>query len=393
MRSSGRMLKLAPMTPTLSPKRAEDARKRADVGERERTEIAANIADRCEMKLAAFKSIAAVCLTIGVSCSMYGRVSAQTPSEFYKNKQIRMIIGHSAGNDYDLAGRFLARYLAKHIPGEPTIIVQNMPAAASIAAANYLYAQAPRDGTVLGSFSRNVPSQARMGQANLEADPRRFNWLGATSLPARVCVRWVTAPVKTPADLFTQEFIVGGAGAGSSLSILPTVFNHVLGTKFRLILGYKGTTDTVLAMERGELQGACASYGQFRVYENLIRDGKLTFLLRAEESPIPEIPEVPSIFDFAKTTEQRQLMRFIFSSTEFGRPYVFPPDVPRERVETMRKAFAETLQDPALLAEATRMKMDMSYRPPDDLERLVAGLYETPPDLIETVKKLVPNLQ
>jgi tripartite-type tricarboxylate transporter receptor subunit TctC len=335
------------------------------------------------------RALLAFCLSLG-AC---GQAFAQAAPDFYKNKQIRMIIGHSAGNDYDLAGRFLARYLAKHIPGEPAIIVQNMPAAASIAAANYLYAQAPRDGTVLGSFSRNVPSQARMGQANLEADPRRFNWLGATSLPARVCVRWVTAPVKTPADLFTQEFIVGGAGAGSSLSILPTVFNHVLGTKFRLILGYKGTTDTVLAMERGELQGACASYGQFRVYENLIRDGKLTFLLRAEESPIPEIPEVPSIFDFAKTTEQRQLMRFIFSSTEFGRPYVFPPDVPRERVETMRKAFAETLQDPALLAEATRMKMDMSYRPPDDLERLVAGLYETPPDLIETVKKLVPNLQ
>jgi tripartite-type tricarboxylate transporter receptor subunit TctC len=304
-----------------------------------------------------------------------------------------MIVGHSVGNDYDLAARFLARYLTKHIPGEPTIIVQNMPAAASIAAANFLYAQAPRDGTVLGSFSRNVPSQARMGQANLDADPRRFSWLGATSLPARVCVRWVTAPVKTPADLFTQEFIVGGAGAGSSLSILPTVFNHVLGTKFRLVLGYKGTTDVVLAMERGEVQGACASYGQFRIYEQHIRDGKMLFLLRAEESPIPEIPDVPSIFDFAKATEQRQLMRFIFSSTEFGRPYVFPPDVPKDRVEIMRKAFAEALQDPELIAEATRMKMDMSYRPPDQLERLVTQLYETPDGLIETVKKLVPNQQ
>ena len=319
--------------------------------------------------------------------------SAQSSQDFYKNKQVRMIIGHSVGNDYDLAGRFLARYLAKHIPGEPTIIVQNMPAAASIAAANFLYAQAPRDGTVFGSFSRNVPSQALMAQANLEADPRRFNWLGATSLPARVCARWITAPIKTPADLFTQEFIVGGAGAGSSLSILPTVFNHVLGTKFRLILGYKGTTDVVLAMERGEVQGACASYGQFRIYEQLIRDGKLVFLVRAEETPIPEIPDVSSIFDFAKTTEQRQLMRFIFSSTEFGRPYVFPPDVPKERVETMRKAFAEALQDPALIAEATKMRMDMTYRPPDQLERLVADLYETPPALIETVKKLVPNLQ
>ena len=339
--------------------------------------------------MAPCKSIVTFCLAFGVSFGAH----AQGAQEFYKNKQIRMIIGHPVGNDYDLAGRFLARYLGKHIPGEPTIIVQNMPAAASIAAANFLYAQAPRDGTVFGSFSRNVPSQALMGQMNVEADPRRFNWLGATSLPARVCVRWVTSPVKTPADLFTQEFIVGGAGAGSSLSILPTVFNHVLGTRFRIIQGYKGTTDTVLAMERGEVQGACASYGQFRIYEQLIRDGKLVFLLRAEETPIPEIPDVPSIFDYAKTAEQRQLMQFIFSSTEFGRPYVMPPDVPHDRVETMRKAFAETLQDPALLAEATRMKMDMTYRQPDRLEQLVASLYSTPPAMIETVKKLVPNLQ
>ena len=325
--------------------------------------------------------------------ALQGETHAQAPEDFYRGKQIRMIIGHPVGNDYDLAGRFLARYLAVHIAGEPTIVVQNMPAAASIAAANFLYAQAPRDGTVFGSFSRNVPSQALMGQANVEADPRRFNWLGATSLPARVCVRWFTAPVKTPADLFTQEFIVGGAGAGSALSILPTVFNHVLGTKFRIVQGYKGTTDTVLAMERGEVQGACASYGQFRIYEQLIRDGKLVFLLRAEEEPIADIPDVPSIFDYAKTEEERSLMRFVFSSTEFGRPYVLPPDVPKERVHAMRSAFAEALRDPALLAEAARLKLDMTYRPPDHLERLIARLYQTPPALIETVKKLVPSLQ
>jgi tripartite-type tricarboxylate transporter receptor subunit TctC len=297
------------------------------------------------------------------------------------------------GNDYDLAGRFLARYLAKHIPGEPTIVVQNMPQAASIVAANFLAAQAPRDGTVIGSFSRNVPSQALMGQTNVDADPRRFVYLGATSRPARVCVRWHTAPVKTPADLFTQEFIVAGSGAGSSLSILPTVFNHVLGTKFRIVQGYKGTTDAMLAMERGEVQGSCSTYGQFRLYEQLIRDGKLVVFLRAEEAPIPEIPDVPSLFDFAKTEEQRALMRFVFSSTEFGRPYAFPPDVPKERVATMRKAFAETLRDPELVAEAAKMKMDMTYRSPEDLERLVADLYQTPTTLIETVKKLVPSPQ
>ena len=331
--------------------------------------------------------------TTALFVALSGSAHPQSPPEFYKSKQIRMIIGHPVGNDYDLAGRFLARYLAKHIPGEPTIIVQNMPGAASVAAANFLSVQAPRDGTVFGSFSRNVPSQARIGQINLEADPRRFVWLGGTSLPARVCVRWATAPIQSPADLFSKEFIVGGAGAGSSLSILPTVFNHVLGTKFRLVQGYKGTTDTVLAMERGEVQGACASYGQFRVFEQLIRDGKLKFLLRAEESPIPELPDLPSIFDYARTAEQRTLMRFIFSSTEFGRPYVFPPEVPPERVATMRQAFAAALQDPELIAEAAKMKMDMSYRPPERLEQLVTALYETPPALIETVKKLVPNLQ
>ena len=345
------------------------------------------------MKRRAFTSIAAVTLALGVTLGPCCGAHAESPSEFYRKKQVRMIVGHEAGNDYDLAGRFLARYLAKHIPGEPTIIVQNMPAAASIAAANYLYAQAPRDGSVLGSFSRNMPSQARMGQTNVEADPRGFNWLGGTSHPARVCARWFTVPIRSPADLFTREFIVAGAGAASSLSILPTVLNHVLGTKFRIVQGYKGTTHTILAMERGEVQGACMSYLQLRIYEELIRDGKIVFLVRADEAPVPDAPELPSMFDYAKSDEQRALMRFVFSSTEFGRPYVLPPDVPNDRVETMRKAFAEAVADPNLIEEAARMKMDMTYRPPDALERLVASLYETPPALIETVKKLVPNMQ
>src|SRR5436309_2341980 len=342
-------------------------------------------------------SIAMVYLVLGVSLGAHGtawcQAAGQSSQDFYKNKQIRMIIGYPVGNDYDLAGRFLARYLAKHIPGEPTIIVQNMPSAASIAAANFVYAQAPRDGTVFGSFSRNMPSQALMGQANVEVDPRRFSWLGATSLPARVCVRWVTAPIRTPADLFTQEFIVGGAGAGSSLNILPTVFNHVLGTKFRIVPGYKGTTDAVLAAERGEVDGVCASYGQFRVFEQIFRDRKLVFLLRAEEDPIPEIPDVPSIFDYAREPEQRALIRFVFASTEFGRPYVLPPGVPRERVEIMRTAFAAALKDQELVAEAARIKMDMAYRSAAELERLVARLYETPPALIDTVKKIVPHVE
>jgi tripartite-type tricarboxylate transporter receptor subunit TctC len=329
----------------------------------------------------------------GLAVAASAAAFAQPASDYYRGKQIRMIVGHPVGNDYDLGGRFLSKYLAKHIPGNPLIVVSNMPAASSVAAANFLYGQAPRDGTVFGSFSRNIPSQALMRQANLDIDPRRYSWIGGTALPGRVCAAWHTAKVRTPADLLTTELIVGGGGSGSSLSILPTVFNHVLGTKFRVVEGYKGTNDTVIAMERGEVEGVCATYGQFRVHERALKEGKLRLILRAEEAPIAAVPEVPSIYDLAKTDEQRQLMRFVFSSVEFGRPYVLPPDSPPALVALMRKAFADAVNDPDLVAEAERLKLDMTFRPPDDLVKLVDNLYKTPPAIIDTVRKLVPNIQ
>ena len=339
------------------------------------------------------KQLGTFAIALSSLLALDGTAAAQPASDYYRDKQIRMIVGHPVGNDYDLGGRFLAKYLVKHIPGNPMIVVSNMPVASSVAAANFLFSQAPRDGTVFGSFSRNIPSQALMGQANLKVDPRKYNWLGGTALPGRVCAAWHTAKVRTPADLLTTELIVGGGGAGTSLSIVPTVFNHVLGTKFRVVEGYKGTTDAVLAMERGEVEGVCATYGQFRVYEQMIKDGKLRFILRAEESPIPEIPHVPSIYDLAKTDEQRQLMRFVFSSVEFGRPYVLPPDSPPALVALMRQAFADAVNDPELIAEAARLKLDMTFRPPDDLVKLVDNLYKTPPAIIDTVRKLVPNIK
>ena len=209
-------------------------------------------------------------------------------------------------------------------------------------------------------------------------------------------MRWVAAPVKTPADLFTQELHGREAPAPAlALSIVPTVFNHVLGTKFRIVAGLQAApTDTVLAMERGEVQGGVRlvwSIPHLRAAHHATASS--VFLLRAEELPIAEIPDVPSIFDYAKSEEQRQLMRFVFSSTEFGRPYVFPPEVPKDRVELCARPLPRRCGIPAARSEAASMKIDMTYRPPDQLERLVANLYETPPAMIETVKKLVPNTQ
>src|SRR5215470_14331887 len=211
------------------------------------------------LRMSVVRTIGLLAPALIAAASISSDACGEAAPDFYRNKQVRLIVGHPVGNDHDVGGRLLAKYLSKHIPGRPSVIVQNMTAAASVAAANYVYGHAPRDGTVIGTFSRNLPSQAMMGQPNVEADPRRFQWLGATSFPARVCTAWATAAVKAPTDLFTSELIVGGSGAASTLSIVPTVLNHVLGTKFRVVEGYKAAQDVLLAMERGELQGVCSS--------------------------------------------------------------------------------------------------------------------------------------
>ena len=273
-------------------------------------------------------------VALALACAIMGAAHAQ---DFYKGKQLQLIVGYEAGNDYDIGARLLARYLARHIPGQPSIIVQNMPQAAGVVAANHLYIRAPRDGTVLASISRNFPSQAIMGQPNIEADPRRFIWLGATSFPGRVCVATSAAKVKTTDDVFREELIVGSVGTGSSTSIVPTVLNRVLGTKFRLIEGYRGAQDVVLAMERGEVHGLCASLGQFRTHQQQIREGKLRILFQAEETKMSDLPDTPSIYDYAKSDEQRALMRFVFSSHRI-RP---PIPVPARRAGRTRGAHAQ----------------------------------------------------
>jgi tripartite-type tricarboxylate transporter receptor subunit TctC len=329
------------------------------------------------------------CLALLLAASA---ASAQPVAEFYHGKQIHLIIADPAGGDYDLGGRLLAQHLSAHIPGAPTIVVQNMPGAASIVAANYLYNVAPKDGTTFGSVSRNLPSQAVIGRDNLKADPRRFGWIGGSSLPGRVCVARSTAPVTSAAQLFETPLIVGGAGAGSSLSIVPTVLNRVLGMKFQLVEGYKGTTDVLLAMQQGEVQGVCHTYGLFQTTQaSLVKTGAIRILLHVEETPLADAPQIPSAYDYAKDERQKQLLRFAFASVEFGRPYVAPPGVPPERLAALRRAFADTLADPALVEEARRLGLDMTYRPPQALETLVANLYATPRALIAEAQEMLPT--
>ena len=317
--------------------------------------------------------------------------SAAHADDFYKGKQIRLIAGFPAGNDYDLGARLLVKYLPKYIPGQPTIIVQNMPQAASVVAANYLYMQAPHDGTVFGSFSRNIVNDALTGQANIVIDPRKVIWLGATSRPSRVCARWYTAPVKTPADLFTQEFIVGAAGATSSLAILPTVLNKVLGTKFRIVEGYQGMGDAMLAMQRGETQGMCASYAQFRIGDQLVqrRQGHVPAARRGSAAGGGPRRAVDFRLRENRRATPAHAVRILIDRI---RPAL---RLPAGSAAGSRRHHAQG--DRGRRARSgphrgsRRIKMDMTYTPPEHLAQLVADLYKTPPNIIETVKALLPN--
>jgi tripartite-type tricarboxylate transporter receptor subunit TctC len=324
-----------------------------------------------------------------ISCR---QVYSETAEDFYRGKQIRLIVGNAAGAEYDLGARLLARYLSKHIGGHPNIVVQNMQGAAGIYASNYLYNSAERDGTVIGAVSRNIPIQAALGRDNLKADPRRFGWIGGSGLPSRVCYVKTASAIRTPQDLFEHELIVGGAGAGSSLSFVPVSLQRVLAMKFRLIEGYRGIADAVVAFQRSEIEGVCHGYNILKTTQAaLLQERQIRLLLRAEEAPLPDGTDVPSVFDYIATAQQRQMLRFIFSAVEYGRPYFMPPGVPPARLDVLRTAFAAAHADPDLIAEAQATKIDMTLRPHGALTHLTNELFATPQELVEQVRKIMPS--
>ena len=344
---------------------------------------------RCQRRRTnATLSVALIAVALALQIMLPTGSIADEAGDLFRGKQIRLIVGHPAGGDYDIGGRMLAKYLTRHLSGRPAILVQNMPAAGSIAAANYLYKVAPADGTVFGSFSRNIPSQAVLGLPGLEADPRKFQWLGATSLPGRVCVVRSASTVRTASDIFSREILMAGSGPGSSLSIIPSVINSALGAKFKIVEGYVGAVDGMLAVERGEVDGICNTYSAIKASGDHISSGRVRILFRAEEAALPEAPDAPSIMDFAKKDEQAQLMRFIFSSVEFGRPYVMPPGTPATIVASMRRAFSDATSDPDLIAEISKIDLDMTFRPAGSLMSLIEKLYVTPPQLLDEVRRL-----
>jgi tripartite-type tricarboxylate transporter receptor subunit TctC len=328
-------------------------------------------------------------LVVIACCSIMATpLRAQSPADFYKGKQIRMVVGSESGQDYDTWARLVARHMRQYIPGNPVFVIENMPGAGSLIAANHLYNKAAQDGTTLGMVSRNIPNYALMRQPNASYDPLKFNWIGSPEITHRGCYARADTGIKSPEDLFVRELVVGGDGAGTALTETPLLLKNLLGMKFKLIDGYKGATGVVLAMERGEVEGICQTTTAFMgSAQHLLDDGTFRILFTTERAPVPDL-KVPTIFAYAKTDEQRMILEVHASSLELGRPILAPPNVPLERVAALRSAFDVAMKDPALLDEARQMKLTVEARSGEEIAAAIRTVAELPAELVAKVARM-----
>jgi tripartite-type tricarboxylate transporter receptor subunit TctC len=306
---------------------------------------------------------------------------------FYRGKQLRIVVGSAAGGGYDLFARMVARHIVHHIPGNPGAIVQNQPAAGGVVMTNQVYAQGSKDGTVIGVPINGIPT-APLLQSGTQFDPTRLIWLGSTNREAFVAFVWHTAAVERIADVMRREVVVGATTPGTTMVDFPLLVNDVLGTRFKIVRGYQGTPQINLAIERGEVEGN-GGLGWASVKAQTpqwISERKIKVLAQYGLSRHPELAEVPTMLELAKSEADRQAMMMLFARTEYGRPYFLPPDVPPERVAALRRAFDATMKDPAFVAEAARLQFEVDPLTGEQVQALVGQLAATPREVVARVR-------
>jgi tripartite-type tricarboxylate transporter receptor subunit TctC len=305
---------------------------------------------------------------------------AETVAEFYRAHPVNLLIGFPVSNAYDTYGRAVARHLGKHIPGNPTVVPVNRPGAGSLTAANFLYNSAPKDGATIATFNRSVPLEPLMGNSQARFDVRKFNWLGSVGNEVSVCVGWHTAAVKTWDDLLTKDFVAGAASYSADTGVFALVLKNVFGAKIRIITGYPGGGEMSLAMEQREIDGRCgwSWSGVKSTKPAWIAERQINLLVQLGLQKSAELPNVPLIIDQATNDDQRQILKLVFSRQEFAWPFAAPPDIPDDRREALRAAFAATLRDPEFLEDAKKIQIDVNPVSAAAVEKLIDDLYQTP---------------
>jgi len=336
------------------------------------------------------KSLFGFCMVVATTAVL--PVHADPVADFYKGKQIRLVVGAAVGGGYDLYARALARRMVHYLPGNPTMIVQNQPGAGGITITNQLYQHGPKDGTVIAAPLSGVPT-APLLQSEANYDPTKINWLGSIATEAYVAFAWHTAPIRRIADVATTEFLVGATTPGSSTVDYPLFLNEMLGYKFRIVRGYVGPPEINIAIERGEVHGN-GSVG-WTLTKSLkpdwIKDRKIRNILQFGLKKHPDLPDIPLVTELAQNEQQLQAMKLMFARSEYGRPFLLPPDVPAERLAALRQAFDETMKDREFRAEAERLQLEVQPMSGVEMQKLVAELAGTSPDVIARVRAILTS--
>jgi tripartite-type tricarboxylate transporter receptor subunit TctC len=315
---------------------------------------------------------------------------ADAVSDFYKGKQVFLQIGSGTGGGYDLVGRILARHYGKFIPGNPTVVVQNVPGGGSLKLANQFGNTTNNDGTFIGLMSNGMPTTPLMNSKAAHFDPRKFGFIGSTSREVQVLVVWHTAPVKTLEDVFTTQVIAGASSPGSATLDVPLLTNALMGTKFKIVAGYPGATDVKLAMQRGEVHAnAALAWGSAKTqYSDKLRSKELRVLAQYGARKHPDLPDVP-LFPMARTQADQQTFDLMFARQDYGRPIVTPPNVPSDRVKALIAAFEATMRDTSFLAEAAKADVEIDPVSAHELQDLTERLFKTSPEVVARMRQLL----
>ena len=323
-----------------------------------------------------------------LSISAGQALAQEDVAKFYAGRNLTIIVGSTTGGGYDFNARTVGRHIGRYIPGAPNIVVQNMPGAGSIVATNYVYNVAPQDGSVIGAVQRPIPFEPFFDEKGVRFDVRKIHWLGSTTSEVGVVVAWHTAPQRTFADVLAGEMIVGGNGPATDTELFARALNRELGAKFRIVAGYPGESQIILAMERGEIQGV-ANWSWNNIpakHPDWLRDGKIRLLLQLGLRKHPALPDVPLILDLAKDADQRKLFETMMEMKELGRPYFVAPGVPPERIAALRTAFTGVMGDAEFVGEMTKAGISIDPVSGAEMQKMLAEAYALPPALIERTR-------